>query len=357
MPTDTAATPDAAGATDPTLITLRDASGLTLELMDWGATWLSCRVPVPGEAQPREVLLGGATPAAHRANTAYLGATVGRYANRIGGSRIAHGGQTWALTPQAGSAHQLHGGPDGFDRRHWTVLARGDDAVRFGLVSPDGDQGFPGELRVEMTVRLPGDGVIEQDFEARSSATTPVCLTNHAYFNLDGDAGDIRRHQLRVPASHYLPVDEALIPLGPLAPVAGTPFDFRAARPIAAGNAPDAGAYDHAFLLDGAAEPARAERDAARDPVLQTAAELRAGDGRLRLVIETSMAAVQVYTGAYLGSQTGRDGQPMNPHAGVALEPQCLPDSPNHPEWPQPSCWLAPGQVWVQRIRYRFMSA
>jgi aldose 1-epimerase len=325
--------------TDPDLrcLPLRDASGLALDLMDWGATWLSCRVPVPGEAAPREVLLGGPSPVAHRANTAYLGATVGRYANRIAGSCIEREGQVWPLTPQPGSAHQLHGGPDGFSQRRWAVLEHGPDHVCFALVSPDGDQ-----------------GVIEQHFEARCSAATPVGLTNHAYFNLDGDASDIRRHQLRVPASRYLPVDEALIPLGPLAPVAGTPFDFRLLRPIAAGDAPDAGAYDHAFLLDGAAEPARPEGDSARALALQTAAELLASDGRLRLTIETSMAALQVYTGAYLGSQTGRDGRPMNAHAGVALEPQCLPDSPHHPEWPQPGCWLRPGQVWAQRIRYRF---
>jgi aldose 1-epimerase len=344
---------------DTRCLTLRDASGLSLDLMDRGATWYSCRVPVRGEDGPREVLLGGASPALHCANTAYLGATVGRYANRIAGSRIERDGQVWPLVPQAGSAHQLHGGPEGFDRRRWAVIEHGPDHARFALVSPDGDQGFPGELHAEVSVHLPGDGVIEQTFQATTSAPTPVCLTNHAYFNLDGDAGDIRRHALRVPAGRYLPVDEALIPLGPLAPVAGTRFDFRTLRLIGAGDADagaGAGAYDHAFLLDGLAEAAR-EADDVRPIALQPAAELRSGDGRLCLAIDTSMAALQVYTGAFLGSQNGRDGRPMNAHAGIALEPQCLPDSPHHPEWPQPSCWLQPGQVWRQRIRYQFRTA
>lgn len=324
-------------ADDIRIFTLQDDTGLCLKLLDWGATWWSLQLPVPGADAPRELLLGGATPKAHRANTAYFGATIGRVANRIAGACIERDGRRWPLVPQPGSPHQLHGGPDGFDRRRWSVLASTPRQVVFRLLSPDGDQGYPGAVTAEATVSLPGQGVIELGLQARTTAPTPVGLTNHAYFNLDGRASDARQHGLAIPSAQVLPVDDALIPLGPLLPVAGTPFDFRTLRPI--GQAAD-GVYDHAFFLGG-------------DAGLQPAATLVSADGRVRLQIDTTLPALQLYTGAHLSSQTGRDGQRLPPFAGIALEPQFLPDSPHHPEWPQPSCWLEPGQTWAHRIRYR----
>jgi aldose 1-epimerase len=324
-------------AADIGTCTLQDDTGLRLTLLDWGATWWSLQCPVPGEDQPRELLLGGATPQAHLHNTAYFGATIGRMANRIAGAQIERDGRRWALVPQPGSPHQLHGGPDGFDRRRWAMRASGRSQAEFRLLSPDGDQGYPGAVTAEATVSLPGQGVIDLALRATTTAPTPVGLTNHAYFNLDGTRSDARQHGLAIAASQVLPVDEALIPLGPLQPVAGTPFDFRAERPI--GGAAE-GVYDHAFLLDGSAG-------------LRPAATLTAADGRVQLCIETTLPALQLYTGAHLDGQSGRDGRRLPRFAGIALEPQFLPDSPHHPEWPQPSCWLLPGQVWSHHIRYR----
>ena len=326
------------------VLTLHDDSGLCLTLLDQGATWWSLQLPVPGEAKPRELLLGGATPRAHLGNTAYFGATVGRVANRIGGARIVRDGQVWPLVPQAGSRHQLHGGPDGFDRRRWLVVASSARHACLQLRSPDGDQGYPGALTADLIVTLPGAGVVELELRATTTAPTPVSLTNHAYFNLDGVAGDVRRHRLMLTAARVLPVDEELIPLGPLLQVAGTAFDFRRARTIGA-PATDAvvrdGVYDHAFLLDAT-------------PGLHAAATLWSTDERVRLQLDTTLPALQLYTGAHLARESGRDGQALPAHAGVALEPQFLPDSPNHPEWPQPSCWLEPGRTWSHRIRYAF---
>ena len=325
-------------ADDIETCTLQDETGLRLTLLDWGATWWSLQLPVPGESRPRELLLGGATPQAHRDNTAYFGATIGRMANRIAGASIERDGRRWPLVPQPGSPHQLHGGPEGFDRRRWTVVASAPRQAVFRLHSPDGDQGYPGAVTAEAAVSLPGQGVIELELRATTTAPTPVGLTNHAYFNLDGTATDARQHGLAIAAEQVLPVDEALIPLGPLRPVAGTPFDFRAERPV--GREAE-GVYDHAFLLAGG-------------PGLRPAATLAATDGRVRLQIETTLPALQLYTGAHLARQLGRDGLRLPPFAGIALEPQFLPDSPHHPEWPQASCWLEPGQTWSHRIRYTF---
>ncbi len=324
----------------PRVVTLTGSDGLQLRMLDIGATWWSLQVPVRGEARPREVLLGAATPEAHLHNRAYLGATVGRVANRIAGAVIERDGQCWPLQPQPGSPHQLHGGPDGYDRRRWHLRDLQADRACWALHSPAGDQGFPGALDIEVTVSMCGNGVIEQRFQARCTAPTPVCLTNHAYFNLDGRASDVRGHRLQIDATHVAPVDEALIPLGPLAPVDDGAFDFRALRRI---DAQEAGDYDHGLLL---ASPAR--------PMLHPAAVLVSADARLWMRLFTTMPALQLYTGRHLAGEPGRDGGPLSAHAGVALEPQWLPDSAHHPEWPQPELWLEPGQTWAHTLRLVF---
>lgn len=338
----------------PQLIPLHSADGsVSLTVMDIGATWFSCRVAL-SDGSAREVLLSGPTPEAHLHNTAYLGATVGRYANRIGGAHIRRGEQVWALTPQPGSRHQLHGGPDGFDRRRWAVAERSEHHVVLTLDSPDGDQGFPGRLQVTLTLRLPGQGVIEMHTRVVVDAPCPVGLTNHAYFNLNAGSaagrGDARTQTLRIAAQQMLPVDAELIPLGHLAPVAGTGFDFRTPRTVQSQWLQDAqqrqsAGYDHAWMLDAACADATLDRPAAT---------LQSDDGRLSMDLATTLPSLQFYAGQGLAAQTGRDGQPMAPCAGLALEPQFLPDSPNHPEWPQPSCWVLPGQVVEHRLRYRF---
>lgn len=322
------------------VVELVGADGLRLRMLDIGATWWSLQVPVPGEPQPREVLLGGAAPALHLDNRAYLGATVGRVANRIAGAAIERDGRRWALQPQPGSPHQLHGGPDGYDRRRWQLRHHRSDSACWALHSPDGDQGFPGALDIEVTVTLCGDGVVEQQFQARCSAPTPVVLTNHAYFNLDGRPGDVRGHRLQIDASHVAPVDDGLIPLGVLDPVDGGAFDFRSLRRI---DAKAGGCYDHGLLL----------RPQAR-PMQHPAAVLVSGDARLRMRLFSTMPSLQLYTGGHLAGAPARDGGLLAAHAGVALEPQWLPDSVHHPEWPQPPVWLLPGQVWRHTLRLVF---
>ena len=331
----------------PRLIELAHASGVRLTLMDWGATWLSCRVAV-GTRQ-REVLLGCGQLADYFTQTAFLGATVGRYANRIAHARFARNGKVYELAPTKGG-NQLHGGPDGFDRRRWRVVEQSESHVLLAIDSPDGDQGFPGKLTATVCYRLQAGARISMEYSANVDAPCPVNLTNHAYFNLDGEPSDVRRHTLQIRAQHYLPIDAGLIPLGELASVKGNSFDFTQPKPIARDFLADeqqrlAGGYDHAYLLDAQCR----EQTVA-------AATLVAGDGRLAMDLYTSKPALQFYSGNHLTGVPGRDGN-YEANQGLALETQFLPDSPNHPEWPQPDCWLQPGQTYRYSTVLAFRSA
>jgi aldose 1-epimerase len=333
----------------PKTFSLHAEGGLALTLMDRGATWMSCSVPLP-DGSRRSVVLGCPSPEAYARQGAYLGATVGRYANRIGGARIAHAGREWQLTPNPGSRHQLHGGPEGFHARDWSASQAGPREIAFSLASREGDQGFPGTLRTTVIYRLPDPMTLEIETLAEASAPTPVCITNHAYFNLDGRLGDARQQRLHIAAQHYLPVDAELIPLGPLAPVQGTGFDFTQPKPLAADWLRDeqqrAGAgYDHAFLLEAGCHGMN-----------RPAAELQSSDGRLLMQLFTTLPALQLYAGQHLAGIPSHDGTPYGPCPGLALEPQFLPDSPHHPEWPQPSCWLLPGQTYRHFMCYRFVA-
>ena len=330
----------------PKLLALANDVGMQMTVMDWGATWLSCRVPVGGET--REVLLGCDSLADHFSQTAYLGATIGRYANRIRNARLRQGGQKINLLPNQG-AHQLHGGPEGFDRRRWRILEHSRTHALFGIDSPAGDQGFPGNLHATVCYRLQGNAV-HLAFAATVDEACPICLTNHAYFNLDGIQGDIRRHSLSIEAKAFLPVDEELVPLGELADVAGSGFDFIRPKPIGRDFLCDeqqrlARGYDHAFLLDAPC------RDLSR-----AAVTLSSGDGRLRMDLFTTLPALQLYTGNYLAGVPARHGGAYADHQGVALEAQFLPDSPNHPEWPQQDCWLRPGEAYLHETVLRFQA-
>lgn len=319
-------------------LTLADGEGTSLMVGEIGAAWLSCRVPMAG-GEPREVLLAPPSADAVAMEPGYMGVVVGRYANRIGGARFVLDGRPVELTPNEGP-HQLHGGPDGFDKRRWTLLRHDARELVLGLDSPDGDQGYPGRLQARVLYAIEAPGVVRLAFEATVDAPCPVNLTSHAYFNLDGVASDdglsIAGHRFALRASHVLPVDDALIPRGEWARVAGTPFDLDGREPLGERR------FDHCFILDGGDAPQ---------------AEVLSGDGRLRMRLHTSYPALQFYTGQYLGGTRGRGGRPYPPGAGFALEPQFLPDAPNHPEWPGASrCVLRPGQRLQAGARFEFNS-
>jgi len=325
------------------ITTLRNAGGMVVTFMDWGATWLSARVPMK-DGSVREALLGCATPSDYLNQTAYLGATVGRYANRIASAAISHQGESWQLMANQGS-HQLHGGPDGFNSRRWQIVRQACQEVEYQLHSPDGDQGYPGNLTVTLLYRLEDDNTLSIHYHATVDKACPVNLTNHAYFNLDAEHADARHHRLRLHADYYLPVDSEGIPNSELTDVTDTGFDFREAKSVARDFLLDSDqravkGYDHAFLLNST------DRDAPN-------AELWSADGRLKLSVFTTAPALQLYSGNYLEGTPAREQGVYTAFQGIALESEFLPDSPNHAEWPQPDCWLQPGESYQSVTRYR----
>ncbi|MFP5594982.1 galactose-1-epimerase [Kluyvera sp. 142486] len=327
------------------LITLRNANGVVVTLMDWGATLLSARIPMK-DGSVREALLGCASPEQYTEQAAFLGASIGRYANRIANSRYTLDGQTVELAPSQGK-HQLHGGPEGFDKRRWAIATQNPTEAVFTLTSPDGDQGYPGELQATAIYRLTEDNRIAIEYRATVDKACPVNLTNHVYFNLDGDQTDVRNHKLQLLADTYLPVDESGIPHDGLKDVANTSFDFREPKSVAQDFLSDddqkkVKGYDHAFLLQ------------AKGDATQPVGYVWSQDEKLRMTVYTSAPAIQFYSGNYLDGTLSRSPQPYAAWQGLALESEFLPDSPNHPEWPQPDCVLRPGEEYVSLTEYQF---
>ncbi|SFR01962.1 aldose 1-epimerase [Enterobacter sp. kpr-6] len=330
------------------LITLRNGAGMVVTLMDWGATLLSARVPLP-DGSVRETLLGCRTPQTYQEQTAYFGASIGRYANRIAASRFTLDGTEYTLLPSQGE-NQLHGGPQGFDKRRWRIARQNDREVLFTIDSLDGDQGFPGNVNASALFRLTDDNRISIEYRATTDKPCPVNLTNHAYFNLDGEQGDVRQHTLQLLADEYLPVGEDGIPTAGLKSVAQTSFDFRTPKTLAQDFLADddqkkVNGYDHAFLLQ------------TKGDVSQPAAQLWASDKKLKMTVYTTAPALQFYSGNFLEGTPSRELQPYSAWQGLALESEFLPDSPNHPEWPQPDCILRPGDEYVSVTEYQFIPA
>jgi len=328
------------------LTRLQNAGGMTVTLMDWGATWLSAVLPLKS-GKTRELLLGCRTPADYQRQAAYLGATVGRYANRIAYASLLVGNKPHPLLANQGE-HQLHGGPEGFNARRWRIVQQDTQQVSYALYSPDGDQGFPGNLEVQVNYRLTADNRLEISYQARTDRACPVNLTNHAYFNLDGADTDARRQRLQLFADRYLPVDSEGIPNAELTPVDGSGMDFRHPKTLLQDFLRDRDqqrvkGYDHAYLLHrtcGALDC--------------PAAHLWSADGQVQMSVFTSAPALQLYSGNYLDGTPARDGGSYASYAGIALESEFLPDSPHHPEWPQPDCWLKPGQQYQSATHYQF---
>jgi aldose 1-epimerase len=272
----------------------------------------------------------------------YFGALVGRFANRIGYGKFTLDGKAYQL-PANDGPHSLHGGTEGYDKVLWTPEIVGD-ALKLAYTDAAGRNGYPGTVKVVVTYRFK-DAVLGIDYEATTDAPTPINLTNHAYFNLrDGGASDILSHELRVFASTYTPSDDKLIPTGGFAPVAGTPFDYRTAKPIGRDfakltNTPRG--VDHNFVLEGA------------PGTLRPAAEVYEPTTGRTILMTTTEPAVQVYTGNFLnGVNVGPDGAVYRQHHGLCLEAQHYPDSPNQPNFP--NTILRPGQTYRQTTEYSF---
>lgn len=309
------------------IYTLESAS-ISVRIMTLGARVVSIFTPDRSGAV-KDVVLGAATAAAYlEGKNAYFGAIVGRYGNRIANGRFTLDGRTYQIALAKGTKNALHGGAVGFDWRVWTGRALAD-GVEMTLVSPDGDQGFPGALTAKVTYTLRGNALSIR-FASTTDKPTVVNLTSHSYYNLAGEGeGVITDEIVTIDADHFVPTDAESIPTGEIAPVAGTPFDLR--KPTRIGAKIDAaneqlrfaGGYDHCWVLNG--------------PVgeLKRAARVEdAGSGRV-LTVMTTEPGVQFYTGNFLdGSRVGPTGRPYVRRSGLCLETQHLPDSPNHANFP-----------------------
>ncbi len=277
------------------------------------------------------LVLGAHEVSGYLTSHRYMGAVVGRYANRLGQGQFTIDGRRYQADRNFRGRHTLHGGADGADVQLWQIHETAPDRVTLTLRLADGHMGFPGNLDMTATLALTDDALIIE-LSARTDAATPCSLAHHGYFDLDG-LGDIRGHRLWIAARQILEVDEDLIPTGQLLPVAGTPHDFALPRRI--GDA----RHDHNFCLSDGPRPLR--------PVARLT-----GQTRLTMEVATTAPGLQLYDGAHLQDLAGLDGRIYGPHAGVALEAQHWPDAPNHPDFPD--AILRPGLTDRQVTRYRF---
>jgi aldose 1-epimerase len=323
-------------------ITLSDPRGLRLSLLTWGARLAGLWVPDQSGALA-DIVLGHDSLADWQAHGRYVGATCGRYANRIAGGRFTLDGREIELDRNEG-ANQLHGGSFGFDQKIWAIESLSEGHATLAATSPDGEMGYPGNLSARVTYRISGLG-LEIVMEATTDASTVVNLVNHAYFNLAGQgSGDVMGHEVQIDAGFYLPVDDLQIPTGEVRSVAGTAFDFRTPRAIGAGL-PRPAAFDHNFCLS-----APVDGDGLRPCMVATDP---ASGRRMRLF--TSEPGVQLYTGAHFSGAPGKAGACYPRFAGFAAETQRFPDAPNRPHFP--SARLEPGESYLHRMRFDFTPA
>ena len=309
-------------------ITLTNAAGTTVTALDYGATLQSFVY------RDTDIILGYDTIEGYvNANGSYIGATIGRFANRIANGRFTLNGQAYQVACNEESRHgHLHGGMVGFDKHIWdfTVEQEGAaPAVRFFRVSPDGEENYPGTLTVSVTFTLTEDNTLELRYHATTDKDTIINLTNHSYFNLNGYAGgDVLDTRLRIPADEITPVDEVLIPTGEFMPVDGTPLDLRQEKTIGsviAGVHPQvqlAGGIDHNFVLTH------------KGGTMREAASAYSPRTGIRLVCSTDLPGIQVYSANFLQEKDGKGGCQWGQYGGFCLETQDFPDAVNHPAFP-----------------------
>ena len=333
--------------------TLKNKAGLTAKVLSWGATLIEMSVP-DRAGKFADVTLGFDDEARYRTPHPFFGSIAGRYANRIAKGKFTLDGQTYTLATNNGPNH-LHGGSRGFDKRVWKAEALGTAAVRFTYTSADGEEGYPGTLKVAVTYTLTEQNELRLDYEATTDKPTVINLTNHTYWNLAG-TGDVLGHELMVSASRYTAVDRELIPTGELSAVKGTHLDFNQAklvgRDIAATKVEGSPqGYDHNYVLDPLRLFLSAEVVAVADGPGLAAVLHDPASGRTMRVITTE-PGLQLYTGNHLKNLAGKGGQTYGPHAGLCLETQHFPDSPNRPEFP--STVLRPGETFRSTTVFEF---
>lgn len=323
------------------LYTLANQNGVRVKITNFGAIVTSFVTPDKND-ELGDVVAGFNNLSGYIPNDPHFGGIVGRFANRIANGRFSLDGQDYTLETND-APHHLHGGDKGFDRVVWQAEELPEqNALKLTYHSPDGEEGYPGNLTATVVYTLTADNALQIDYSATTDKATPVNLTNHSYFNLSaGQAQDVSGHIIQINAEKYTPVDETFIPTGELAPVKGTPMDLR--KPQAIGERMHqilGGGYDHNYVLNSAGEK-MAKAAEVYEPI----------SGRL-LEVYTTQPGIQFYTGNFLdGSLTGKEGNRYTKHYAFCLETQHFPDSPNQPDFP--STILRPGETYQQRTIYR----
>ncbi|MDA0812748.1 MAG: galactose mutarotase [Verrucomicrobia bacterium] len=330
------------------IYTLKNASGLSADIMTYGGTVVSLNVP-DKSGQMADVVLGFDTLAEYEEKSPYFGCITGRYANRIAKGKFTLEGEEYTLAVNNDVNH-LHGGLKGFDKQVWKASTKESSqgpSVTFKHTSPDGDEGYPGALSMEVTYTLTKDNALQVDYKATTDKATVINLTNHSYFNLGGNGnGTILDHNLTLFADKFTPTDATAIPIGELASVEGTPFDFRKATPI--GQRIDAAdtqikyglGYDHNFVVNG------------KPGTLRPAAVVHDPKSGRVMEISTTEPGVQFYTGNFLNGLSGKGGKTYEKRGALCLETQHFPDSPNQKAFP--SVVLRPGATYTHTTVHKF---
>jgi len=308
------------------LLSIRNAYGMEAYISDFGGTLVSLFVP-DREGVQRDVVMGFDTLAGYENNTTFCGTLVGRNANRIRGGRFMLDGQEYHIGQNEGT-NNLHSGPDGYDKRLWHAEQTAEDSLKLTLFSPDGDQGYPGNLVVSVTYTVTADNALIIVYGCMADCRTPMNLTNHAYFKLGGqDAATVLDDEMMVRADAVTAVDETLCPTGELMDVTGTPFDFRQSKKIGQDIGADheqlhfGKGYDHNFVL--------------RHQEGEPDAEVYSPASGIRMRLYTDLPGVQIYTGNFLdGSVKTKGGRTEQMRGAMCLETQFYPDAVNHPEFP-----------------------
>ncbi|GAA4407994.1 galactose mutarotase [Nibrella viscosa] len=330
------------------LFTLRNAAGMEVQITNYGGYIVSWTAPDKTGKQ-ESITLNVPTFADYLKGTPSFGPIIGRFGNRIAKGKFTLDGQEYTLAANSGGNH-IHGGRVGFDKKLWTAtpIQGAEPALKLSYTSPDGEEGYPGTLAVEVTYTLRKDNALRIDYKATTDKPTVINLTNHAYFNLTGMKRDVLGHVLMINADQYLPTDKSQIPTGELKPLAGTPFDFT--KPAVVGTRINdttetqiryGHGYDHCFVFSD------------KSNRLKLGATVYEPESGRYMEMYTTEPAVQLYTGNHLnGRVTGKEGVAYGRRYGLCLETQHFPDSPNHPNFP--STTLQPGETYKSTTLYKF---
>ena len=328
------------------LYTLRNKNNMEVCITNFGGRIVSVMVP-DKDGQMRDVVLGFDSIQDYVSKPSDFGASIGRYANRINQGKFTLDGTEYQL-PQNNYGHCLHGGQQGFQYRVFDAVQPNPQELELTYVAEDGEEGFPGNITCKVLMKLTDDNAIDIRYEAETDKPTIVNMTNHSYFNLDGDAARNEAHLLTIDADYYTPVDSTFMTTGEIAPVEGTPMDFRTPTPVGARindydfvQLKNGNGYDHNWVLN------------TKGDVTRKCATLESPLTGIVLDVYTNEPGIQVYAGNFLdGSLTGKKGITYNQRASVCLETQKYPDTPNKPEWP--SAVLRPGEKYMSQCIFKF---